>query len=274
MKKIIFLVDALQVETGALDLAAFLCRQNNCKLTGLFVEHATKEKLYAAAAANGIDTTPAKSIQTLEAECLSVNVKHFSDACESRGIGYEITRLSGAYIDAIVKETRYADILLIDAAMSFDNVADVSPNNFVKDILSGSECPVMIIPRNFDGLDAIVFAYDGSASSVFAMKQFTYNFSRFWDKKVIVVTINSSGMISQEEKLKMESWLSRYYANIEFKSLEGNSKSGLLEFVLGKERIMIVMGAYGRNPVSNFFSGSHATPITRYTSKPVFISHY
>ena len=72
---------------------------------------------------------------------------------------------------------------------------------------------------------------------------------------------------------KMRSWLHLHYPNVIFHDVRGDSRIGLLEYVLGKDNIIMIMGAYGRSGWSAFFSASHADPLVKYISKALFISH-
>jgi hypothetical protein len=69
----------------------------------------------------------------------------------------------------LIEESRFADLLIIDAETSFNRGLEANPTRFVKEILQHAECPVVISPVSFEGLDEIIFAYDGSASSVYAI---------------------------------------------------------------------------------------------------------
>lgn len=110
-------------------------------------------------------------------------------------------------------------------------------------------------------------------SSVFAIKQFTYAFPGLNDRKLTVITANEGKPVSMVEKLKMDEWLRLHYKGISFEEIEGESRAGLLEYVLGKEKIIVIMGAYGRRPWPGFAVSSHADPLKKYTSRALFICH-
>jgi hypothetical protein len=74
----------------------------------------------------------------------------------------------------LLAESRYADLLIVDAQTSFERQYEGIPSDFARQILKESECPVVIAPQTFTEIDEIVFAYDCSASSMFAIKQFTH----------------------------------------------------------------------------------------------------
>ena len=57
----------------------------------------------------------------------------------------------------------------------------------MKDTLQHTECPVMVVPEKFHFPSLNLLAYDGSTSSVFAIKQFAYLFPDLCDNKTILV---------------------------------------------------------------------------------------
>ncbi len=71
----------------------------------------------------------------------------------------------------------------------------------------------------------------------------------------------------------MAAWLRANFRQVDFVNVGVDSRAALLEYVLGKDKLMMVMGAYGRSGWSSFFSPSHADPLAKYVSKALFISH-
>jgi hypothetical protein len=169
-------------------------------------------------------------------------------------------KLTGILPDKnVIAESRYADMLLIDVR-----------TDIVKDVLYDAECPVVIMPAGFDGIEQVVFTWDGEAASVYAIKQFTYLFPQLKDQQVIVISVNEP---APEERYKLKEWLHIHYKNVNFVSTQGNVRLELTELLLQRSRAFIVMGAYGRSAFSNFFSPSHATSVLKMVSQPVFIAH-
>ncbi|RPE08075.1 universal stress protein [Chitinophaga lutea] len=277
MKKILFLADAQKFNAGTLDFASFLCRLQQSSLTGVFVESTGQDPHYAVLHQDivyggvmvGIETP----VEQLKEERIRKNIAFFENSCINRGLAFETRSISAHALEQVLLESRYADLILIDPAMCFDDISSTSPNTFVRKVLAQSECPAIIMPEHFTGLEEIIFAFDGSPSSVFAIRQFTLNFPQLAGKPVSVVTANAAKLVTAEEKQKMQDWLERYYRHVSFHTIEGESRSGLLEYVLGRENAMVIMGAYGRGTLSSFFSSSHADRLARYASKALFISH-
>ncbi|RAJ76786.1 hypothetical protein CLV59_108307 [Chitinophaga dinghuensis] len=272
MEKILFITDAMAINPQALDFAMFLCNLTHSKLTGIFLENLEYEGrplTMLQAEAN----SPANSIDDIKSNCCEEGIQQFRTACASRGIPAVVHRDRGLPMDEIIRESKYADLLLVDAALSFASQPEPIPTRFVRDILTDAACPVIITPVGFEGIEQIIFAYDGHPSSMLAMKQFTHLFPQLSQQPVNVITVNSEHRISAGEKNRLKEWLLDHYNNIVFTEREGVIKTELLEYVLNKKNAFLVMGSYGRSTISNMLKSSHATPIIRMTNQPVFISH-
>lgn len=278
MKRILFLTDALKINGRSVDFAAFICKLNSSSLTGMFLQYEAHNQRTAAAirdeiACNGIAVNEERPLHELEQECRQYTTRRFGTICENLGVRSEVIEIENRQAENILQECRYADLLLIDPGLAMGESAMVLPASFPHTILSQSECPVMMIPERFDSMDGIIFAYDGSPSSVFAIKQFASLFPGLADRTVFVVTARDGNRVSANEMQKMRTWMNTHFSDVTFHDIQGDSRIGLLEYVLGKDNIIMVMGAYGRSGWSAFLSASHAEPLVKYISKALFISH-
>jgi len=226
-----------------------------------------------SAAMCGTSCSVENNINVIKENCCKDNIEQFQEACARRGINSTVHRDRGLPLQEIITESRYADLLLIDAETSFSADKESVPTDFVKAVLIGAECPVVVLPPSFDGIEQLVFTYDGRPSSVHAMKQFTYLFPELRQQPVVVISINDEEM-NPEERYKMKEWLHMHYKEVDFVTSYGSVKPGLLELLLQRSRAFIVMGAYGRSMISNLLRPSHATPVLKMVSQPVFIAHH
>ncbi|SHN28575.1 universal stress protein [Chitinophaga sp. CF418] len=278
MKKILYVTDVVKLDPSTLDFACYLCNLSHSKLTGIFLENLTNEsrsvKMLKETAMEGGINVQTENVEELKEQCLADNIQLFKDSCAKSGVTGIVHRDMGVPLEDVVIESRYADLLLIDASTSFSVTKENVPTRFVTDVLADAECPVVILPESFEGLNKIVFTYDGRSSSVFAIKQFTYLFPELKEHPAVVITVmDDKNKPSPEENYKLKEWLHDHYNDIDFIVLDGNVKTGLLDSLLLRTRDFIVMGAYGRNAFSTLFTPSHAAPILKLIAQPVFIAH-
>jgi len=279
MEKILLALDAQHINTETIDFACYLARVTNSRLTGVFLEDVLSEDTDAfrtfrqvAEMQGGADahqTTIASRADATEA-----NIKTFRQCCDNRGAHAHIHRDRGIPLDEVVVESRFADLLIVDAETSFAKKKGSIPARFVKDVLQEAECPVILAPYSFHAIDEVVFAYNGSASSVFAIKQFTYLFPEWKQKKATIVDVKEKEDNAIEHQYKMKEWLRAHYADVELKVLIGDPSDQLFGYLIEKKNAMVVMGAYGRTMMSNFFRRSHAHLIVKTVNLPIFITHH
>jgi hypothetical protein len=162
----------------------------------------------------------------------------------------------------------------VDPEMSFGGTGGGMPTRFIKEVLAKSECPVVIAPFSFYGIDEVLFAYDGSASSVFAIKQFIYLFPELADKKVTILQVLENDNETIVEKEKIGELLQQHYSNIGFQSLHGKAGDELFGHLIKKKNVFVVMGAFGRGMFSGFFKHSTGELIIKTINLPVFIAHH
>ncbi len=279
VENIFLAIDATNINMSALDFACYLGRLTQSKVTGIFLERGDTDERAVSKEMQGrryfnrvgdeYATQVAEKINSSEA-----NIAIFRETCERKRVQYAIHRDRGVPAAEMIAESRYADIIVTDAATSFRKVSEGPPTNFVRDLLTNAECPVIIAPESFEGVDRIIFAYDGSASSVFAMKQFTYLFPRFEDRNVTVFHVNENRELVEDEKRKVAEWLENHYAAVCFETVAGSACNELFSYLLLKKNVFIVMGAYGRSSFSQFCKNSHADILMKTITQPIFIAHH
>ena len=101
--------------------------------------------------------------------------------------------------------------------------ADDLPSSFVKHLLLKSECPVVLAPHSFGTINQIIFCYDGTPSSLYAIKQFTYLLPMYSNQKITLLEVRDSIIKEADEgHMRTISWLQLHYQTVDFHFLEGN----------------------------------------------------
>jgi hypothetical protein len=276
MEKILLAIDPFSPNRNSLAFACYIGRLTNSKITGIFLEHELYQeasKLKPAVGGAYGDGEINESHSSRE-ELIQTNISSFKEAAINRGVNFISHRDRGIPAYQLIEESRFADAMIIDPSTSFNRHSERTPTNFIKDVLKGTECPAIIAPEDFEAIEEIVFTYDGSQSSVFAIKQFTYLFPQLHDKRVTVVHINDTGEWHDTNRFKLKELLKNYYFDLHVEILKGTIYKTLFEYVFAKKNSFLVMGAYGRNALSRFFKPSKADLIIKTIKHPIFIAHY
>ncbi|WP_153798379.1 universal stress protein [Foetidibacter luteolus] len=278
MEKILVAFDGVKLNMPALDFAAFLGRLTGSAVTGIFLETINDAERLSMEERNkynylnpGIDEETVAYREKID--IVSHNILLYKDACQSRGVRCNVHRNRAFPAQEIINESRYADVIVMDGETSFREKFEGSPTNFIKTVLKEAECPVIIAPETFDEINEIVFTYDASASSIFAIKQFTYLFPELKDKKITVLQVQEDDTTATLEKYNFKEWLKKHYNLTVFEIIRGQAEAELFSYLFKKKNTFIVMGAYGRSSISRLFSPSHADLLIKTLTHPFFIAH-
>ncbi len=272
MRKILLAIDAQNPDLSTIDFACNIALLTTSVLDGVFLENLLFEEINELARASVYDNDISSHDE--KNKITENNIRLFREVCKKRGVQTNIHRKRGLPADGMIEESRFADLIIVDPEMSFKKKFEPTPTDFAKDILEEAECPVIISPETFTGIDEIIFTYNGSRSSVLAIKQFSYLFPELHNKKITLLEVNKGEKHSVTDKPRIATWLNTHYNDINFKVIEGDSGEELFKYLVGTKNVFVVMGAYGRGTLSSLFKSSRASLIIRATDFPVFITHY
>ena len=279
MQKILFATDGLSLDKNAVQFACYLAQITNSKLTGVFLENLVENQKFVLKPAYGtifadweINENSPAVVEKLDR--IKKTVTQFRELCEKNAVLPDLRLNPGVPLHELITETRYADLLVVSPGTSFDKNDDETPTDFIKSVLKDAECPVIVAPKEFKGIDELVFAYDGTRSSAFAIRQFTYLFPLLNNKPVTVLQVNRKGEWDNDEKININEWLKNHYYSVKFECLSGSPDEKILHYLYNKKYVMVVMGAFGRSAMSMFFKQSKAESILQMIGQPLFISHH
>ena len=278
MEKILLAIDAFNPDKNAIEFACYLGRMTKSKITGVFLENRTADEKVILK--NG-DETPYSNweeseylIQNLaKIERIEKNIRYFRQKCAEEQVLCRVHRDRGFPATELIEESRFADLIVIDSELSMNPHYEGSPTDFVYDILNNAECPVVLAPEDFEGINEIIVAYNGSGSSVFALKQFTYLFPQLGDRKITALQVNETGRWQEQGNYNFSEWLRIHYTNVHFEALTGETDRALFEYLVKRKGVFLVMGAYGRTALSQFLKHSRAELLIKTLTQPIFIAH-
>lgn len=279
MEKILLAINAENPNPHALDFACYLANLTKSMLTGVFLENLIVDEVfvlqenYSGKEFNWEIDRNSESYRE-KRKMIQKNIELFRSACEKRSVRYNLHGDCGDPAGDIVRESRFADVIVLDAETTFNKTFEGVPTHFVKSVLKDTECPVIIAPESFDSIDEIIFTYNGGKSSMFAIKQFCHLFPELDDKKITVLQIEEESNSIDDEKEKFREWISGHYSSIGFETVKGDAETELFAHLLKKQNVFIVMGAYGRSALSQFFKHSRADLLIKTVTQAIFIAHY
>jgi nucleotide-binding universal stress UspA family protein len=276
MKKILAVFDGLRYSAPTIGYAADIAKATDSLLVGVFLQDLTYAH-FVDSYSWDIPTHYALNYEKIEKEDESKMkdiVTLFEKICTDKKVEYKIHCHTGVPLMELLKESAFADLMILDTKTSFFNVGDQTPSAFVKDLLAEAKCPVLIIPDNPELVKHAVVAYDGSDSSLYAMKMFSYLFPEWNELDTTVVTVNPSPSDHIPKNRDVKDLASHHFKKVSFQVLNGEPEAELEKFLKknGKDTV-VVMGAYGRNAWSRLFHESMSNKILKDVKVPLFITH-
>ena len=275
MKKVIIALDGEHFPKGAFEFAKFLNIQNEILLAGVFLSPIDYSRLMAyTGTGEGMAIMPEWLMKNDDEEIINKNIQFFEDACIADGMHYRVHKDNDLMaLSSLVEETRFADLLLVSSELFFKNVEPKQPNFYLEEVLKRSECPVMLIPENFNVPDQIVLSYDSGESATFAIKQFAYLFPDLVKKQSILVSMNDGIAEDLPEYAMVTELLTHHYPDLRIENLPGKGRQQFVDWLTMQPNSFVVMGAFSRSALSNLFKKSFATNVIHDIKMPLFISH-
>lgn len=271
MKKILVILNGIHLSNNVLASAVNLGKSTEVFLHAIFLNDESHSSEYRYFFPNDLSTTEnnltGKSFAEEDREILETNIKLFEDECAVAGIKSEVETRRHLAITDLVRQSDFYDLLLIDAKT---NLWDYP----LAELLAEAHCPVLLTGSKMETPGTILLAYDGSASSSYALKMFTYLFPEWNSRPVELVYIASGDERALPHEREVTSWLSLHYGQVEQQVLTGPVHQALVEFINAQpEPPFLVMGAFGRKAISRMFHRSLSKAVIKQTNASVFITH-
>ncbi len=277
MKKIIAAFDGLRFSESTLDYSVYLAKKYNAHIVGVFLQESTRVG-YAVYATLVQDAAPGRTIfdeiEKADKAATEAAVARFEEGCRNAKINYSIHRDKKSAFDELMHETIFADLLVIDAWETFSYIESGLPGWFIKNVLHHVHCPVLVIPKKFYPIQKLVLLYDGSPSSVHAIRMFNYVIPEMnrLETKLVNATEDSSSMHLPDNKLLKE-WMKRHFPEVTYQVLKGYAKDIIAMLKAEEPGVLVVAGAYHRSNLSMWFHKSLADLLIKEVKVPLFISH-
>lgn len=207
-----------------------------------------------------------KTFAEENAALLKSNIRLFEDECQTAKVDFYIEPDREISLGKLIEYSAFSDFILADANENFGQY-------HIADLLVDAHCPVYLVSKDVEKIENIILTYDGSLSSMYAIKIYTYLFPELRNLPTYLVHIASekSDELPQEKNIK--SWLPRHYSNVQIKILRGDVRDELVNYTKSIPNSLAVMGSFGRSAMSRFFHKSLANRVIEDGKSSLFITH-
>lgn len=272
MKKILLAFDGTHFSTGAFEFARKLNEVEAVLVTGAFLPQAQAANLWSYAdGMSGPMFIPL--VEGKDTELIKANIAKFEMLCQKHGMEYRVHEDDFDFaLPELKEETRFADLLIIGSEVFYKNLGG-KLNEYLQDVLHGSECPVLVVPETYDFPETIILSYDGTGSSVYAIKQFAYLFPEMSKKPALLVYAREDGKNEFPKQSNIEELTARHYSDLTMMKLDMPPKKFFGTWMGNRKGTLLVSGAFGRSGVSQLIKKSFIYDVIADHHLPVFITH-
>lgn len=272
MKKILLAFDGTHFSEGAFDFARSLNEIDPILLLGVFIPQVNYANLWSYAnAGSGPMLLPL--LEDEESQQVQANIERFKTLCQKNNIDYRVHKdFLDFALPELKKETRFADMAILSSESFYTNLGTAMPNEYMKEALHGAECPVLVVPEKACFPETNILAFDGSESSVYAIKQFAYLFPELSNNKTLLIYAGEDDE-TFPQKVYIEELAARHFPNLTFLKLDANPKKYFASWIREKKSAILVSGAFGRSSLSQLFKKSFVSDVISDHQLPVFIAH-
>jgi hypothetical protein len=206
------------------------------------------------------DFSEKKDISDEDNKLIEDNIKAFKKECELNGITFSFQK--NFSIDELIDQTTDSDLLIID-----------SEGDFMQKILKNIHCPALITSTNEVPQKVILMA-DNSTSSKLAIEAYILLFPEYLRLTTSFVSINPQQKDEKEMKIYFKEKLQSHFPDLTFQKLDGKVKNEFENFLNQiAVPVLVVMGAFGRSSLSEFFHPSLAKTALKQKKVSLFIAH-
>lgn len=278
MKKISAVFDGLKFADSTLAYGIKLAESSKALLSGVFLE----SFLYNSYSMNdligshGYSSVKMKHLLEKDKETRIKSVDIFEEACKKAHISYSIHHDPSFAVPEVLRESIYSDLLLISAGETFSYLPDHRPTHFIRELLAGTQCPVMIIPRHYREIEKVLLLYDGKPAAVHPIKMFNYMMPWLRSKATEVVTVaDARDMAELPDEILVKEFIACHYPAATYTLLNGDPEGELIAYLKNsRKNALVVLGAYQRSGASRWFRSSMADRLMEDVDMPLFIAHH
>ena len=279
MKKYLAVFDGFKLSKSTLDYAIQITRATDAHLVGVFLDESVYRSydVYKVIMESGDVTRTMNDLDARDKQKRDESTLYFQQACEKAGIRFNIHRDKKIAEQELKHESIFADLVIISKTETFSLLKEKAPTRFVRNLLTVTQCPVLVVPSRYKPIDKITLLYDGRPSSVYAAKMFSYLLEDLKDLPMEIFTVKDDNAVSMhlpDNKL-MREFTKRHYPHATYSVTRGNAEeqiNGYFRNQPGNE--LVVLGAYRRGEISRMFKTSMADILMRDLDQPLFIAHH
>lgn len=191
-------------------------------------------------------------------------------ATRARGIAYRGTVQEGDTPEVLAEAVQPCDLLLCGHSAG----GDAGERLLLQEIVKQSPRPAVIVPKLSSRGQGVLVAYDGSLQAARALASFVAT-GLAAGENIHVLSIGDDAALARRHADAALAYLQRHQLRCSAEVLRpaGRPDEQILAEAARLSAGLLVMGAFGRSAVREFFLGSVTRSVLRSLPLPVFLDH-
>jgi len=209
------------------------------------------------------------------AEYVKHSLKQLEEHCKRVGVEYHETYEVGMVGEEIVTEAQRHDVILLGRGSTPDPGLGVPAQSVLESVLRHSPRPVVVVADRVEDGRGILVAYDGSLQAARALQALVASgLCTLGDITILSLDEESAEKADEHARCAAE-YLAIHGIAAECRSqiTDKSVQEVIVEEAQRQGVEMLVMGAYGRSRLAEFFLGSVTSHVIDTSPLPVFLFH-
>ena len=203
-----------------------------------------------------------------EAKAILNDLAHI---CDERKINAVLHADTGSPVSELIEESKFHDFIVIGKRTSFEYNVNETYGTLER-VLKNGLIPVLAVPDSVREIKKVLVAYDNSIPASKAVHMFLL--LGIWSAcDITLLTVNDDAAAAQELLGNLGGFFESYGIKPSLATRSGHPDTVVKSYIAENDIDMLVMGAYGRKSVREFFVGSVTYHLIHETEIPLFLYH-
>ena len=195
----------------------------------------------------------------------------FARICEERGVNAVLHADTGRPFSEIIEEAKFHDFIVMGKRTFFEYTTHETYGT-LEQVLKNGLAPVLAVPDSVRNIEKVLVAYDNSIPAAKAVHMFLL--LGIWNAcDITLLTVNDDAEAGQNLLENLQDFFGSYGITPNLVVKDGHPDDAVKAYIAANDIDMLVMGAYGRKSVREFFVGSVTQHLIQETTIPLFLYH-
>lgn len=195
----------------------------------------------------------------------------FSRICDNRKINAILHADTGSPVSELIEESKFHDFIVLGKQTAFEYNANETYGTLQR-VLRNGLIPVLAVPDSVRDINKVLVAYDNSIPAAKVVHMFLL--LGIWNTcDITLLTVNDNAEAAQATLDNLGEFFESYGIKPNLATRSGHPNAAVQSYIAENDIDMLVMGAYGRKRIREFFVGSLTQHLIQETTIPLFLYH-